>query len=82
MERKNWKNALRETAQAQAETDRVIAESEAEIQRIQAQAEADANQIIAQSITPELIQMKEAEARLAHGWVTVQGAETVVSQAN
>lgn len=72
----------KQTAQAQAETDRVIAESEAEIQRIQAQAEADANQIIAQSITPELIQMKEAEARLAHGWVTVQGAETVVSQAN
>ena len=72
----------KQTAQAQAETDRVIAESEAEIQRIQAQAEADANRIIAQSITPELIQMKEAEARLAHGWVTVQGAETVVSQAN
>ena len=30
-------------------------------------------------ITPELIQMKEAEARLQHGWVTVQGANTVVA---
>lgn len=67
----------KQTAQAQAETDRVIAESEAEIARIRAEAEAAANQVIAQSITPELIQMKEAEARLEHGWVTVQGAETV-----
>lgn len=70
----------KQTAQAQAETDKVIAESEAEIKRIQAQAEADANRIIAESITPELIQMQEAEARMEHGWVTVQGAGTVVTQ--
>lgn len=69
----------KQTAQAQAETDKVIAESEAEIKRIQAQAEADANRIIAESITPELIQMQEAEARMEHGWVTVQGAGTVVT---
>lgn len=47
---------------------------------IEAQAEADANKIVSESITPELIQMKEAEARLKHGWVTVQGADTVVTQ--
>ena len=69
----------KQTAQAQAETDKVIAESEAEIKRIEAQAEADANRIIAESITPELIQMQEAEARMEHGWVTVQGAGTVVT---
>ena len=31
------------------------------------------------TITPELIDMKEAEARLEHGWVTVQaGSDTAV----
>ena len=69
----------KQTAQAQAETDKVIAESEAEIKRIEAQAEADANRIIAESITPELIQLQEAQARMEHGWVTVQGANTVVT---
>ena len=71
----------RQTAQAQAETDRVIAESEAAVKLIEAEAEAEANRIIAASITPELIQMKEAEARLEHGWITVQGANTVVTEA-
>ena len=69
----------KQTAEAQAETDKVIAESEAQVKVIEAQAEADANRIIAQSITPELIQMTEAQARVEHGWVTVQGADTVVS---
>ena len=41
--------------------------------------EAEANRVISASITPELIQMKEAEARMEHGWVTVQGAGSVVS---
>ena len=72
----------KQTAKAQAETDKVVAESEAQVKVIEAQAEADANQIIAQSITPELIQMKEAEARLKHGWVEVQGADTVVTNQN
>ena len=48
------------------------------VELIEARAEAEANRVIAQSITPELIQMKEAEARLEHGWVTVQGADSVV----
>ena len=71
----------KQTAQAQAETNQVIAESEANIKLIEAEAEAEANRIIAASITPELIQMKEAEARLEHGWVTVQGSGTVVTNA-
>ena len=44
-----------------------------------ARAEAEANRTIAASITPELISMKEAEARLVHGWVTVHGTDTVVT---
>lgn len=69
----------KQTAEAQAETNRVIAESEAAVKVIEAEAQAEANRTIAESITPELIQMKEAEARLEHGWVTVQGADTVVT---
>lgn len=69
----------RQTALAQAETDKVVAQSEADVAMIEARAEAEANRIISDSITPELIQMKEAEARMAHGWITVQGAGTVVS---
>lgn len=69
----------KQTAEAQAETDKVIAESEAQVKVIEAQAEADANRIIAESITPELIEMTEAQARLEHGWVTVQGADTVIA---
>lgn len=66
-------------AQAQAEIDLVTAQAEADVKQIEAQAEAEANRVIAASITPELIEMKEAEARMAHGWVTVQGSDTVVA---
>ena len=70
----------KQTALAQAETDKVKARTEADVKMIEAQAEADANKVLSESITPELIQMKEAEARLKHGWVTVQGADTVVTK--
>lgn len=59
------------TLEAQAEADRKI---------ISAKAEAEANKVISSSITPELISMKEAEARLKHGWITVQGADSVVAK--
>lgn len=65
-------------AEAQAEIDRTKAQTAADVELIEARAEAEANRVIAQSITPELIQMKEAEARLEHGWITVQGADAVV----
>lgn len=70
----------KQTALAQAETDKVKAQTEADVKMIEAQAEADANKVLSESITPELIQMKEAEARLEHGWITVQGADTVVTK--
>lgn len=81
----------KQTAMAQAETDKVKAQAAADVDLIQAQADADAakiaadaeaaaNQSIAQSITPELIQYLEAQARMEHGWVTVQGADTVVTK--
>lgn len=80
----------KQTALAQAETDKVTAQAAADVALIEAQAEADAvkiaaeaeaeaNQKIAESVTPELIQYEEAQARMKHGWVTVQGADTVVT---
>lgn len=72
----------KQTALAQAETDKVKAQTEADVKVIEAQAEAESNRIVSESITPELIQMKEAEARLKHGWVTVNGADTVVTKAD
>lgn len=69
----------KQTALAQAETDKVKAQVEADIKVIEAQAEAESNRIISESITDNLIKMKEAEARLKHGWITVTGADTVVT---
>lgn len=81
----------KKTAAAQAEVEKVTAQTEAEVQKIKAEAaaektkieaaaEAEANEMLSQSITPELIQMKEAEARYKHGWITVQGADSVVTK--
>lgn len=67
------------TAQKQAETNKVKAEGKAAVKVIEAQAEAEANKLLSESITSELVAMKEAEARLKHGWVTVNGASTVVT---
>ena len=65
-------------AEADAEVKRIQAEAEAEQTRIAAEAEADANKMLNDSITENLIKMKEAEARLEHGWVTVQGGSAAV----
>lgn len=74
----------KETEQLQAEADAQIsitnANAKAEKTKIEARAEAEANKELAESITEELIKMKEAEARLKHGWVEVQGADTVVTE--
>ena len=66
-------------AQADAEIERINAQTKADKLKIQAEAEAEANKVVSSSITEELIRMKEAEARLKHGWVTVQGADSVVT---
>lgn len=69
----------KQTAIAQGEADKAKAEAAAAVTITNAEAEAKANQILSASITDELIRMKEAEARLKHGWITVQGADTVVT---
>ena len=42
--------------------------------------ESEANKKIASSITDKLIENKLADAREKHGWVTVKGADTVVTK--
>lgn len=67
------------TAIAQAETAKVKAQADADVAIIKAEAEAKANKLISDSITENLIELKEAEARQKHGWITVQGASNVVT---
>lgn len=69
----------KQTAIAQAETDKVKAQAKADVAIIEAKAEAEANRLKSESITDELIKMKEAEARLKHGWIEVSGASSVVT---
>lgn len=70
----------KQTAIAQGEANMAEAEANKKVTITNAEAEAESNRIISESITDELIKMKEAEARLEHGWVEVQGADTVVTK--
>lgn len=70
----------RQTALAQAETEKVKAQTEADVKIAKAKGEAEANKLISESITDKLVKMKEAEARVKHGWVTVQGVDAVVKE--
>lgn len=64
-----------ESEKAQIENERKIAQAEADAKqiKIKAEAEAEANRVLAQSVTDGLIRLKEAEARLQHGWISVLG---------
>ena len=55
------------------------AQAEADAGIIKAEGEAKANKAKSDSITDNLIRMKEAEAREKHGWVTVNGAGSVIT---
>ena len=68
-------------ANADATVKKTEAQADADAKLIEAKAEAEANKTLNGSITDNLIKMKEAEARYVHGWVTVTGADTVVTDA-
>lgn len=82
LQKKQQAEAEQETIAVQNETKLMQARAEAEAKQIAAEAEAKANAVIAASITEPLLKKMEMEARNAHGWVTVQGASTVVAAAN
>lgn len=73
MQKKQQAQAEQETAKVEAETAIIKAQNEADVKVTRAKAEAESNRLIAESTTKELIELKEAEARQKHGWVTVQG---------
>lgn len=73
--------AEQETVKVEADTALIKAQNEADVLVTEAKAQAEANRVISESVTDELIRMKEAEARLEHGWVTVQGADSVIADA-
>ncbi len=79
MQRKQQAEAEQETIRVQNETKILEAEAAARAKQIEADAEAKANRTISESLTDELLHKMEMEARMAHGWVTVQGAGTVVT---
>ena len=79
LQQKQQAEAEQEKIKVEAQTKLIQAENDAAIKIKKAEAEAEANRVLAASITDELIRMKEAEARKEHGWVTVQGAGTVVA---
>jgi len=65
-----------------AQADKQKAQIDAETQIIAAQAQAEANRIIAESITPQLLEHMEMQARQQHGWVTVNGAGGIIVDQN
>ena len=79
LQEKQQAEAEQQKIKVQKETEKLQAEADAEIEITKAKAEAESNKIVSESITDELIRMKEAEARNKFGWVTVQGADTVVT---
>ena len=72
----------RDKATIEAEKIKIQAQGVADAAVIKAQGDADANAALSKSITPELLQLKEMEARMAHGWVTIEGAGSVIVDQN
>lgn len=81
LQEKQQAEAEQEKVKVEAETKLIKAENEAKVKITQANAEAEANKILSESISDNLIKMKEAEARYVHGWITVNGSDTVVTDA-
>ena len=65
-------------AEANAQVKLVQAEADAKVKVIAAEAEAESNKLISNSLTQTLLTKMEMEARLVHGWVTIQGADAIV----
>ena len=68
-----------EKVKVEMETKLLQAEKNAEIKKTEADAEAYANEKLSKSITRELIDMKEMNAREKWGWIEVQGADAVIA---
>ncbi len=78
LQRKQQAEAEQETVKVEAETKKIKARADADAMIIAAQAEADAYRIKSAEITENLLKKWELDARNKHGWVTIQGANTIV----
>lgn len=65
-------------AEVEAKTKEIEAQGKANAEIEEAKGTAEANRLIQQSITPELLQRMEMEARIKHGWVEINGAGGVI----
>lgn len=71
--------ANQEKATIEAETKKIEAQGNAEAEIITAKADAEAYKIKSAEITENLLKKWELDARSKHGWVTIQGANTIVT---
>ncbi|PHE70581.1 prohibitin family protein [Bacillus wiedmannii] len=69
-----------ENEKLKAENKKIEAEGNAEKARIEAQGQADANHKVQQSLTPEVLEKMEKEARIKHGWVEVNGGSVITQK--
>lgn len=69
---------LQTETKSKAEAQITQAQADAESTLKRAEAEAEANRLKSESITDKILREKEADARLKHGWVTIQGGTAVV----
>lgn len=80
LQKKQQAEAEQETAKVEAETKKIKAQADADALIIAAQAEAEAYRIKSANITENLLKKWELDARAKHGWVTIQGANAIVTQ--
>lgn len=71
--------ANQEKATIEAETKKITAQADADAMIISAEAEAEAYRIKSAEITENLLRKWELDARKEHGWVTIQGANAIVT---
>ena len=79
LQKKEQAYAEQETIKVQAETKIIEAQAKADVIAIETAAEAARYEELSNAITSELLSKWEMDARLAHGWVTVQGANAIVT---
>jgi regulator of protease activity HflC (stomatin/prohibitin superfamily) len=65
-------------AEAEAKVKLTEAQANADAVRIQTAAEAERYNDLSNAITPQLIQKWEMDARIKHGWVTIQGSGSTI----
>lgn len=71
--------ASQEKAAIESETKKITAQADADAMIISAEAEAEAYKIKSAEITDNLLKKWELDARKEHGWVTIQGANAIVT---